>query len=83
MWNLSWSTHIDNIVSKTRKLFYHQFYQWSEHRTLCQFYISLIRPNLEYAAPVWDPYLSKDIQRIEKAQKFCLRSMSERLELLL
>ena len=41
---------------------YRKFYQWSEPRTLRQLYVSLIRPHLEYAAPVWDPYLSKDIQ---------------------
>ena len=72
-WNLSWSTHIDNIVNKTRKLTgmpYRQFYQWSEPLAL---YLSLIRPHLEYEAPVWDSCLFKEIQRIEAAQKFALR----------
>lgn len=50
-----------------------QFYQWSEPRALHQLYVSLIQPHLEYAAPVWDPWLSKDIQRIEAAQKCALR----------
>ena len=63
-------------MNKTRKLtgmLYRQFYQWSEPHALCQLYVSLIRPHLEYAAPIWDPCLSKDIQRIEAAQKFALR----------
>ena len=32
----------------------------------------LIRPNLEYAGVVWDPYLVKDIVVIENVQKFAL-----------
>ena len=27
-------------------------------------YVSLIRPHLEYAVPVWNPYLRKDIERM-------------------
>ena len=29
-------------------------------------YKTLIRPKLEYAAPVWMPYHQKEIERIEK-----------------
>ena len=32
-----------------------------------------MRPHLEYAAPVWDPHLQKDIDKLEKVQKFALR----------
>ena len=31
-------------------------------------YISLIRPHLEYAVPVWNPYLRKDIEKLENVQ---------------
>ena len=34
-----------------------------------QLYKSLVRPILEYAAPVWSPYLIKDIVALEKAQQ--------------
>ena len=63
-------------------MLYRQLYQWSEPRTLqCQLNVSLIRPHLEYAAPVWDFYLSKDIHEIEVAQKFALKvAISERLD---
>ena len=30
---------------------------------------SLVRPILEYAAPVWSPYQKKDIESLEKVQK--------------
>jgi len=32
-------------------------------------YISLVRPTLEYAAPVWDPHLAKDINKLENIQR--------------
>ena len=31
-------------------------------------YVSLIRPHLEYAVPVWNPYLRKDIEKLENVQ---------------
>lgn len=36
-------------------------------------YTSLIRPHLEFAEPVWSPYLKGDIKEIEKLQKRVLR----------
>ena len=74
--NLSWSEHVDTIVCKTRKLvgmLYRQFYRWSSTEALYQLYISLVRPHLEYAAPVWSPYTSKNISKLEAVQKFALR----------
>ena len=31
-------------------------------------YVSLVRPHLEYAVSVWNPYLRKDIDKIESVQ---------------
>ena len=36
-------------------------------------YISLARPHLEYAAALWDPHTSKDVQMLENTQKFALK----------
>ena len=33
----------------------------------------LVRPVLEYAAPVWDPYLDQDIKNLEKVQRRAAR----------
>ena len=38
--------------------------------TLRQFYLSCIRPHLEYACTVWDPYLAKERTLLEAVQKF-------------
>ena len=39
-------------------------------------YLSIVRPILEYCSPVWDPYLSTDIQAIEKIQRRAARYVS-------
>ena len=41
--------------------------------TILKLYTALVRPHLEYAAQVWNPYQEKDIQCLEKVQKFALR----------
>ena len=32
----------------------------------------MLRPHLEYASPVWNPYLWKDFKRIEDVEKFAM-----------
>ena len=31
-------------------------------------YVSLVRPHLELAVPVWNPYMKKDIEKLENIQ---------------
>ena len=54
-------------------MLYRKFYKNAETNTLLQLYISFIRPHLEYCSAVWDPYLIKDMETLEKTQKFGLR----------
>ena len=39
---------------------------------MLRLYKAFIRPHLEYAPQVWDSYLVKDIENLEKCQKFAL-----------
>ena len=45
--------------------------------TLLHLYESMVRPHLEYASQVWDPYLQKDIKLLEGVQKFALKICSK------
>ena len=40
---------------------------------MLRLYKAFIRPHLEYATQVWDPYLIKDIELLERTQRFALR----------
>ena len=74
--DLIWSNHIRNICSKARRLLgllFHQFYHYAKPSTIKTLYPNLIRPNLEYASVVWDPYLIKDHKVLEDIQKFTCR----------
>ena len=74
--DLLWSDHITTVCNKTRKLIgvlYRSFYKHSSASTLLKLYSSFIRPHLEYATAVWDPFLKKDIDLLEDVQKFGLR----------
>ena len=82
--DLSWSHHVDLICTKTRKLvgmLYRNFYKYSSSPTLLKLYKALIRPHLEYAGVVWDPYLVKDIFAVENVQKFCPTGLLQAVEL--
>ena len=78
--NMSWSAHIASICGKARQilgLLYRRFYTGStEPNSIKQLYLSLVRPHLEYACQVWDPYLMKDKKRLEGVQKFGLKMAS-------
>ena len=45
----------------------------SDMDTLVQLYISLVRPHLEYACPVWASASHKDIDSLERVRKFAFR----------
>ena len=71
--DLRWETHIDYIISKAVSSLY--FLKQlkraglpSSH--LSHFYITVIRPILEYASPLWHPTLTKSqAERLEAVQR--------------
>ena len=48
----SWSPNIDKIANKARRFLGFLYRQWSSPDALLKLYLSLIRPNLEYAVQV-------------------------------
>ena len=59
-------------------MLYPKFYRYSDMETLKQLYVAFIHPNLEYATAVWDPHLSKDVQKLESVQCFACRVCTKR-----
>ena len=74
--NLSWSDHISKICSKARRLvgmLFRSFYTCADTSTIKTLYLTLVRPHLEYANQVWDPYFIKDLKLLEDVQKFACK----------
>ena len=79
--DLSWSSHVGSVCTKARRvlgLLYRRFYGSTSQSSLKQLYLSLVRPHMEYACQVWDPYLVKDKKAIEGVQKFALKVVTSK-----
>ena len=67
--DLTWNKHVENIVAKAGKRVY-MLYQLKRS----SYYVSVIRPVLEYACPVWHTKLNKhNTESIETVQKRALK----------
>ena len=73
--DLTWSHHTDQVTKKAyQKLgFVRRNLHGAPKRSKARAYTCLIRPGMEYAAPIWDPYLQKDINSLEKVQRKAAR----------
>lgn len=74
--NLSWSNHISSIISRAKRLIgliYRQFYHQSSSQTLLSLYLTIVRPILEYASPIWDPSSHSLSSSVESVQFFALK----------
>ena len=68
--DLRWHHHINTISNKaTRTLNFirRNIYGCSPEAT------SLVRPHLEYASAVWDPYTARDSNKLDKVQRRAAR----------
>jgi hypothetical protein len=69
--DLRWKTHISNICNRANRMlgFLRRNLRITKKRLKDHAYKAFIRPLLEYACPVWDPYYEDDIEMLEKVQK--------------
>ena len=78
--NLKWECHVNSIFNKaSSRLYFLKQLQRSglSSDELLQFYISVIRPVLEYACPVWHNSLTvEQTSKLELIQKRALRIIS-------
>ena len=73
--NLDWGQHISEISSKATKTmgFLRRNLALAPRQTKEAAYKTLVRPQLEYAAPIWHPYHKTQIQQVEKVQRTAAR----------
>ena len=68
---LSWNRHIDNTCTNANASlsFLRRNLQISQTHIKASAYNTLVRPQLEYAAAVWDPYTQDKQQQLEMVQR--------------
>lgn len=73
--DLRWNRHVDYIYGKAMsKLWYlRRSLKHATSSTKLAAYKTLVRPTLEYADVIWDPYTSRNISKLEEIQKKALR----------
>jgi hypothetical protein len=76
---LKWAEQVSIVTTKANSMMgrlKRAFKYWTPF-VFKKLYCSLVRPHLEYAVPAWNPFLSKDIGKLEKAQRRATKSIPE------
>ena len=78
--NLEWGQHVAEISSKATKTlgFLQRNLALAPRHTKEVAYQTLVRPQLEYAAPIWHPYNETETKKVEKVQKTAARWVCRR-----
>ena len=73
--NLSWGSHVDRITNSANKTlgFIKRNVRTKMSGVREAAYNTLIRPQLEYAAAIWDPHTKVKTEQIEKIQWWAAR----------
>ena len=72
---LRWNSHVDSIAKKGNSslaFVKRNLYACSEE-TKRAAYVSLVRPHLEYATAVWDPYRQNQVEKLDTIQSRAVR----------
>ena len=69
--DLSWNKHFNSIACKANHTlpFLKRHLQINDTNLKTVAYQSLVRPQLEYASSVWDPYTQKNKDRLQMIQR--------------
>ena len=72
---MDWGQHVSEISSKATKTlgFLRRNLAFAPRSTKEVAYKTLVRPKLEYAAPIWSPHSKLQINQIEKVQRTAAR----------
>lgn len=69
--DLRWKRHINEIVSRANRVLgmLVRTFVCRDPDLWKTLYVALVRPHLEYASTIWNPYLRGDISALEKVQE--------------
>ena len=78
--NLDWGQHINNISAKANNTigFLRRNLNISSTKTKEAAYYAMVRPSIEYACSIWDPYEKGDISKLEMIQRRSARFVTQR-----
>ena len=78
--DLRWNTHISNITKKANSALglIRRNLRIASQTVKTQAYQALVRPHLEYASSVWDPYTQANIRKLEMVQRRAARYVCNR-----
>ena len=73
--DLKWANQIDKVTKTANAIIaqIRQSFNYFDPELVKMLYVALVRPHLEFAVSVWNPYLRKDIYNIEKIQRKATR----------
>ena len=73
--DLSWNNHISNISAKANRTigFLRRNIHSCPKEVKAAAYTTLVRPSIEYASSVWDPYTRNNIHQLEAIQRRAAR----------
>jgi len=80
--DLRWNQHVDKIMKEANTslgFVKRNLYSCSK-KTKHAAYITLVRPQLEYATAVWDPYRQNQVDQIECVQNRAVRFIKSNYE---
>ena len=73
--DLRWNKQVDEVCAKANRTlaFLRRNLRIKSPKFKTMTYFTLVRPIIEYAAPVWDPYTQRNIYKIEMVQRRAAR----------
>ena len=74
---LTFENHINETVNKANSIMgvIRRTFEFLDIKTFRLLYTSLVRPHIEYANQVWNPYLKKHIDMLENVQRRATKSI--------
>ena len=76
--DMRWNTHVSNITTKANRSlgFIRRNLRGCKPPVKTAAYNAIVRPTLEYAASVWDPYTNQLVTSVERVQRRAARFVS-------